>query len=541
MIVGELDGDGPIETAVAVIGAGPAGIALSLALGRAGVSVALIESGGTEPDAWTAALAQASSVTPESHAPLEAAGQRRLGGASWIWGGRCVDFEPLDFGPRPFTAPGWPIDHAQAFVEAEAAAAFLGIGAPVFDEPIPWLAVAPGLQGRLERWCRDIRLARAHAAELRAGPVRVHTGLTCTRIAVDETGRQVVGLEVRGRSGVARRVAARHYVVAAGGLATARLLLASDDVRPGGIDGGSPWLGRGYMGHLQGGLFDITLEGLDEKPLDYRQDAAGVDIRTRLTLPPETLESHGLLNIAFLVDNLPLGDAIHGSGGLSAAALALDAPILGPRLMPAQIREIVLGPRRSTVLRHLANLAVDPVGAAGFAAGYLAGMASGRRKPGVFVRNPGRRYSLRYYAEQSPIAESRVSLSDDQDALGLRRLIVEKHIADADVDSVLRAHDLLGERLAASGLARLVPSTEPREVLAARVRADGADGYHQIGVARMGATPRDGVVDADCKVHGVANLHLAGSAVFPTSSQANPTYLIVCLALRLARRLAASL
>jgi choline dehydrogenase-like flavoprotein len=539
MIVRDAGDAAPIDTTVAVVGGGPAGLALALALGRAGVPAALIESGQVEADTFAQALAAAERVAPASHPPLETAGQRRLGGASWIWGGRCVALEALDFGTRPFAAPGWPISYGEAFAEAEAAAAFLGIGRPEFDEAAPWLPPGSGLRTRLERWCADPRIARARAAALKQSPSRILTGLTCTAIRLDPAGGQVVGLEVKARSGAARQVTARHYVIAAGGLETARLLLASNDVRPGGIDGGSDWLGRGYMGHLQGGLMEIVLEGLSEAAVDYRRDAGGSAIRARLGFTPATLAAQQLLNIAFWVENPPIGDAAHGSGALSAAALALQTPGLGARLMAPQIQEVVVGPRRSPPLRHALNLAADPLGAAGFSLGYLKGMATGRRKPGVFVRNRRRRYLLRYAAEQSPLPESRVRLSIDRDALGLPRLIVDKRIAETDVESVLRAHDLLGERLAAASLARLVTSPRPPEDLAAQVQADGADGYHQIGLARMGATPREGVVDGNGQVHGIANLHLAGSAVFPTSGQANPTYLIVCLALRLAKRLAA--
>jgi choline dehydrogenase-like flavoprotein len=69
------------------------------------------------------------------------------------------------------------------------------------------------------------------------------------------------------------------------------------------------------------------------------------------------------------------------------------------------------------------------------------------------------------------------------------------------------------------------------------VRRDGAYGGHHIGTVRMGATERTGVVDSHCKVFGLNNLYVAGSAIFPTSSQANPTLTIVALALRLASRL----
>ncbi len=68
---------------------------------------------------------------------------------------------------------------------------------------------------------------------------------------------------------------------------------------------------------------------------------------------------------------------------------------------------------------------------------------------------------------------------------------------------------------------------------------DGAYGGHHLGTARMSASSTGGVVDADCKVHGIDNLYIASGAVMPTSSQANPTLTIVALALRLADHLKA--
>ncbi|MDT8406008.1 MAG: GMC family oxidoreductase [Methylococcales bacterium] len=62
-------------------------------------------------------------------------------------------------------------------------------------------------------------------------------------------------------------------------------------------------------------------------------------------------------------------------------------------------------------------------------------------------------------------------------------------------------------------------------------------GYHHMGTTRMADNPRHGVVDAEGKVHGIDNLYIAGSSVFPTVDWANPTLTILALSLRLAEHL----
>jgi choline dehydrogenase-like flavoprotein len=46
--------------------------------------------------------------------------------------------------------------------------------------------------------------------------------------------------------------------------------------------------------------------------------------------------------------------------------------------------------------------------------------------------------------------------------------------------------------------------------------------------------PCEGVVDADCRVHGIANLYIAGPSVFPTGGYANPVLTMLAITLRLA-------
>jgi choline dehydrogenase-like flavoprotein len=105
---------------------------------------------------------------------------------------------------------------------------------------------------------------------------------------------------------------------------------------------------------------------------------------------------------------------------------------------------------------------------------------------------------------------------------------------------------VLGEELRRLGLGRVEPAawladpdggwrTDPL------ISAHPIAGYHHMGTTRMSEDPRSGVTDPYGQVHGVANLHVVGSSVFPTSSWANPTLTIAALALRTAERIASRL
>jgi choline dehydrogenase-like flavoprotein len=290
---------------------------------------------------------------------------------------------------------------------------------------------------------------------------------------------------------------------------------------------------------LFGAIADIvfTQPGLDVA-FDFVRDASGRYVRRRMTLTGEVQSALGLLNAAAWPEPPPIADPRHGSGILSMAALALAAPVLGPRLSPEAIRRRKLGPGPLRPLPHLGNVARDVVGASRFAAGFLkARYLDPVRLPGFFVPNPGRRYDLHVHAEHAPDPESRVRLTDRRDHHGMPMLHVDLRYGEGDARSAVRTIDELGARLAAAGIARIEHRHPPDQRVAALL-AQASDGFHQIGTARMSDDPRTGVVDGFGRVHGFSNLHLAGSAVFPSSGQANPTFLAVCLGLRLARHIA---
>ena len=123
---------------------------------------------------------------------------------------------------------------------------------------------------------------------------------------------------------------------------------------------------------------------------------------------------------------------------------------------------------------------------------------------------------------------------NDRDRHGKQRKEKDWRYVSQDVHTIKRSLALLQQDMADSDEGSL--DYDPHSV-EKEITRYGAYGGHHIGTVRMGHSPRTSVTNSDCRVHGVANLYLVGSGVFPTSSQANPTLTIVALSLRLADHL----
>jgi choline dehydrogenase-like flavoprotein len=144
--------------------------------------------------------------------------------------------------------------------------------------------------------------------------------------------------------------------------------------------------------------------------------------------------------------------------------------------------------------------------------------------------------------EQAPNPQSRVRLTSEHDVLGMPRVALDWRFSEidkrtlrvlvAELDAQMRRDD--------AGHVEPAPWLSDPDLMWEHdplMSHHPIGGYHHMGTTRMSNDPRFGVVDANCRVHGVSNLHVAGSSVFPTSGWANPTLTIVALALRLADHL----
>ncbi|MDO9316056.1 MAG: GMC family oxidoreductase [Burkholderiaceae bacterium] len=534
-----------IECDVCVVGAGPAGITLALALERAGRSVLLLEAGQMNRAGPAQALYAGQVTDPSRHLPLDQARYRQLGGTSALWGGRCIPYDAIDFEARPWVPhSGWPFGRealepyyaeAHGWLECGAfdyrSASVLGASA---GPMVPGWADGAIDTGSLERWSPPTHFGKAHRKALQASrTVRVLMEAVAVDLRTDEAGGQITAIDVKrsgasgGHGGSGFVVRPREVVLAGGGLETTRLLMTSRQGERRGIGGASGWLGRGYMSHVHGVIATLKFHTTQPVVSGYEQDADGVFVRRRLCVSERTQRELGLLNTYMLLDRPLIDDPSHGSAVLSAAFLA-------KKLFQRQ-RDDQLGSGKYAIYwQHLRNVLAGSPQVASFLPRFARRrFLQKRRLPSLTVDSRSNTFHLYFQAEQVPDRGTGVSLLDERDALGQQRLRLDFKVQAQDLDAVWRTHELLAAELRAQRVGELVFDAAAREQLTDLKAVLG----HHIGTTRMAADPAHGVVDAHCRVHGLRNLHVASASVLPTSSHANPTLTVVALALRLARRL----
>jgi choline dehydrogenase-like flavoprotein len=155
------------------------------------------------------------------------------------------------------------------------------------------------------------------------------------------------------------------------------------------------------------------------------------------------------------------------------------------------------------------------------------------------IRPGERTFRLFSRQEQAPNPASRVTLAAERDAMGVPRVRFDWRLTALDKRSMRTFYAVLGREVGRQGAGRVQVLEWLRDD-DVTWPAFVSGGWHHMGTTRMHPDPTRGVVDADCRVHGVANLYVAGASVYPTSGSANPTLTLVALALRLADHLKAA-
>src|SRR5262245_35672680 len=493
---------------VCIVGAGAAGISLALQFVGAGQSVLLLECGGLELDAATQSLYEGEVADPRLHSPLHRYRQRRFGGSTTIWGGRCAPFDPIDFERREYVpGSGWPLRYEDLLPyylrssELCEAGEFAYTAESAFGGDMP-----PVIEGfhsdrvsthTLERFSCPTDFGKRYGHRLRAASnVRVLLNANCTELRTTADGRHVSSLVVRTLGGKRFSVVATHVVLAAGGLEVPRLLLASrSGVHPNGIGNGRDLVGRFYMCHIAGTTGTLTIERPREAVWHgYVVSPDGVYCRRRFALTPRTQRQLGIGNFIARLHHPRITDPRHRTGILSFLYLA--KPFIsyeyGKRLHGEQQFSV------ASWLSHVRNVAADPVYTAQFLTHWVRRRVLAERKfPSIIVRPRQPRFSLDFHSEQQPNPDSRVTLTGVLDSLGMPRLRMDWRYTRCDIETAEKGLAVLAEEFERTGTGRL---EYDRDTLEGDILRYGAYGGHHLGTARMGTSPADSVVDPWCRV-----------------------------------------
>ena len=532
---------GGLDTDICIIGAGAAGIAMARSFIGTRWRVCLLEGGGLAGEQPSQALYEGDW---SGGLPLDpgVSRMRAFGGSCNLWGGGCAPLDASDMYARDWVPhSGWPM--AAAELEPYYLRAGEACGLPSHPIDGNGFACQPGLpplsfdaQKATNRICMRTPLlfGRDYLSELaRAQNITVllHANLLALEIAPD--GRAVQGARIGSLARHRAVVRARHYVLACGGIENARLLLLSDALLPGGPGNAHGLVGRYFMDHPSGKLGSVRAGASEQlvKPYD-REGAQDVAAFPEICLSEPAQRAHRLLNARvhpFAVE-APVPRGLRALRGLRKARQ--PPPIdEGSRLearLCAAMRNGAL-PEADTAAGSTAALVLQLGVGMGDVARALLRKRAGR--PAVRTSH----VDLVGYFEQAPNPDSRITLGHERDALGQRKVRVDWRLTPLDRHTYRTAASLFGAELARACGGHFEPApwigTGDDVVPAVQGTA------HHMGTTRMADDPRQGVVDRHCRVHGMDNLHVAGSSVFPTGGWAFPTFTIVALSLRLADRL----
>jgi choline dehydrogenase-like flavoprotein len=507
------------NTDLCIVGGGPAGLTIATEFANSGRDVLVLESGGRHrEDAFTDALNEVENLGFPRQTDQRRVRSRVFGGASHNWSGRCAPLDEIDYQPRAWVPhSGWPVSAQEMAPFIERAANHLGLLPMDYDQSLLADLKLPQhfngqdgteLQSVFWQFSRQSSVNDDYVrfgprfAKLSANNLRVLTHATVTNIGTNDDGSHVRELEIRSPEGTIHHARARYFILCGGGVDNPRILLASNRVDPRGVGNRRDLVGRYLNEHPRAllGTFEPSSVKAVQSEVHLFRHSSGVRMQRGVSLTYEVQRREQLLNCAAWTTQHVAADDVW------RALRSIGRNNDPDRLALSRV-----------VLRNADHL--------------IAGLWNKfvRRRP---LPRRMAQFNLDAIIEQAPNPDSRITLSSRKDTFGVPLPAIDWKIGEMERRTALYLAHAVNRGLASVGL--------PTAVLVDWVRdwrpedAVFMDPAHPSGTTRMASSQASGVVDTEGKVFGVDNLYIAGSSVFPTSGHANPTLMIIALALRVA-------
>jgi len=493
-----LENNSLIEGDVCIVGAGAAGISIALDWMDSPFKVILLEGGGFEYDQKMQDLYRGN-ITGQKYYPLHNTRLHYFGGTTGHWGGLCSPFDPIDFIERDWVPDsGWPITREDLDPFYARAHEKLQLGpynydlaywqkelpdmnAFPFDNKVIWNKMWQFSQARFNSLYMDIIS--------KADNIHLYTYANAVNIEANEDVSAINEIVIKNHAGKTHIVKAKHYILACGAVQNTRLLLASNSLAPKGIGNDHGLVGRYFMEHIEMATAEMWLL----KPFTTNLYVYSGNPRAELAVTQQVQTEQRILN---------------GTAGLSPLPWAMN---LKSRMDILQVDNYDTSTARFFKNWSDAELKASEV------------------KTGSITRA----YEFQIRLEQAPNPNSRVTLSEEKDELGVPRSVLHWELTDLDKRSIRVINQLIGLQAGITGFARVRLKDFLCDENDYSWPEDTNGGWHHMGTTRMADDPKKGVVNANCQVHGINNLYIAGSACFATSGAPNPTLTLVALSLRL--------
>jgi choline dehydrogenase-like flavoprotein len=505
----ELDDHSVIEGDICIVGAGAAGISMALEWMDSPYKVILLEGGGFEYDDKVQELYNGK-LTGQPYYPMKSSRLHYFGGATGHWGGMCSTFDDIDFEQRDWVEnSGWPLKREDIAKYYPRAHPVLDLGpceysadywkkqnashtTLPFDENVIW--------NKIWQFSPPTRFGTKYKdAIVNAKNIHLYTYANVINIGATENVHAIKEITVKNYTGKQHVVKAKYFILACCAIQNSRLLLASNQQAQAGIGNDNDLVGRYFMEHPELKTGELWLTHSDELNL-YR---LGQKVRAELAVSAQKQRELKILN---------------GTVSLNPLAIA--------RKIKSNVKTWNQDDPRKSLEKSQENW-------------------GDAQKKGVVQRllAPDTIQSFELYTriEQVPNPSSRVVLSDEKDSLGVPRANLHWSLSPIDKRTVRKLNELIGQQVGIKGIGRVKLYDFLLDESDSSMPDFTSGGWHHMGTTRMSNDPKKGVVDSNCKIHGIDNLYVAGSSCFPTVSSVNPTLTIVAITLRLSDHLKAKI